>query len=154
VISGDWSFTVGLPETTGAVAQSGDGASIIFEQQQTATVSGDGFQPDTRVDIWLFSDPTLLGSVVVSADGSFSGEVYLDPNYALVGDHTLQLQGVGMDGFIRAANLGVVVEGSDSPATGPTGGSLGWILGLVGFLAVVLALMAILISRRNARLAG
>ena len=154
VISEDWSFTVGLPETTGAVAQSGDGASIIFEQQQTATVSGDGFQPDSRVDIWLFSDPTLLGSVVVSADGSFSGEVYLDPNYALVGDHTLQLQGVGMDGFIRAANLGVVVEGSDSPATGPTGGSLGWILGLVGFLAVLLALMAILISRRNARLAG
>jgi hypothetical protein len=149
VISEDWSFTVGLPETTGAVAQSGDGASIIFEQQQTATVSGDGFQPDTRVDIWLFSNPTLLGSVVVSADGSFSGEVYLDPNFAVVGEHTLQLQGVGMDGFIRAANLGVVVEEFEA-ATSDTGGTLlWWVVGGAGLLAVVIA--AVVLSRGRGR---
>jgi uncharacterized repeat protein (TIGR02543 family) len=149
VISGDWSFTVGLPETTGAVAQDGDGAAITFEQQQTATVSGDGFQPDTRVDIWLFSDPTLLGSVIVAADGSFSGEVYLDPNFAVVGEHTLQLQGVGMDGFIRAANLGVVVEGFEA-ATSDTGNTvLWWVFGGAGLLAVVIA--AVVLSRGRGR---
>jgi hypothetical protein len=149
VISGDWSFTVGLPETTGAVSQDGDGAAITFEQQQTATVSGDGFQPDTRVDIWLFSDPTLLGSVVVAADGSFSGEVYLDPNFAVVGEHTLQLQGVGMDGFIRAANLGVVVEGFEA-ATSDTGSTvLWWVVGGAGLLAVVIA--AVVLSRGRGR---
>jgi MYXO-CTERM domain-containing protein len=149
VISDGWSFTVGLPETSGSVEASEGGASIVFEQQQTATVSGDGFQPDTRVDIWLFSDPTLLGSVIVAADGSFSGEVYLDPNFAVVGEHTLQLQGVGMDGFIRAANLGVVVEGHEAQ-TSDTGNSvLWWIVG--AFLLALLFLLLLLARRRRSQ---
>jgi hypothetical protein len=101
------------------------------------------------VDIWLFSDPTLLGSVIVAADGSFSGEVYLDPNFAVVGEHTLQLQGVGMDGFIRAANLGVVVEGFEA-ATSDTGNTvLWWVFGGAGLLAVVIA--AVVLSRGRGR---
>jgi uncharacterized repeat protein (TIGR02543 family) len=147
VVSDGWSFSVGLPERSGSVQSSEGGAEIVFEQQQTATVSGEGFQPDTRVDMWLFSEPTLLGSVIVEADGSFSGEVYLDPNFAMIGEHTLQLQGVGMDGFIRAANLGVVVEGSEAP----TGSSLvWWSLGVAGLLAL-LTTVAVLASRRMRR---
>jgi uncharacterized repeat protein (TIGR02543 family) len=147
VVSDGWSFSVGLPQARGSVENSERGAEIVFEQKQTATVSGEGFQPDTRVDMWLFSDPTLLGSLTVGADGSFSGEVYLDPNFAVTGEHTLQLQGVGMDGFIRAANLGVVVDGSEAP----TGSSLvWWSLGVAGLLAL-LTTVAVLASRRMRR---
>jgi hypothetical protein len=144
VVSDGWSFKVGLPERSGSVQPSEGGAEIVFEQKQTATVSGEGFQPDTRVDMWLFSDPTLLGSVTVGADGSFSGEVYLDPNFAVVGEHTLQLQGVGMDGFIRAANLGVVVEASE-----PLSGSafLWPVLGVAGLLAVLITVVLLATSR-------
>jgi hypothetical protein len=144
VVSDGWSFSVGLPERSGSVQPSEGGAEIVFEQKQTATVSGEGFQPDTRVDMWLFSDPTLLGSVTVGADGSFSGEVYLDPNFAVVGEHTLQLQGVGMDGFIRAANLGVVVEASE-----PLSGSafLWPVLAVAGLLAVLITLVLLATSR-------
>jgi uncharacterized repeat protein (TIGR02543 family) len=147
VVSDGWSFSVGLPETSGSVQPSEGGAEVIFEQQQTATVSGEGFQPDTRVDMWLFSEPTLLGSVIVGADGSFSVEVYLDPNFAAIGEHTLQLQGVGMDGFIRAANLGVVVEGSETL----TSSALPWwALGVAGLLAL-LTTVAVLASRSMRR---
>jgi uncharacterized repeat protein (TIGR02543 family) len=149
VVSDGWSFTVGLPETSGSVEASEGGAEIVFEQQQTATVSGDGFQPDTRVDIWLFSDPTLLGSVIVAADGSFSGEVYIDPNFAVVGEHTLQLQGVGMDGFIRAANLGVVVEGLEAQTSDTGSTVLWWVVGGAGLLALLIAV--VVLSRGRGR---
>ena len=147
VVSDGWSFSVGLPEASGSVLDSEGSAAIVFEQQQTAIVSGEGFQPDTRVDMWLFSDPTLLGSVIVGADGSFSGEVYLDANFAVIGEHTLQLQGVGMDGFIRAANLGVVVEGSE-----PSNSSalLWWALGVAVLVALLITVVR-LVSRRGRR---
>ncbi len=32
--------------------------------------------------------------------------------FAILGEHTLQLQGVAEDGFVKAANLGVVVQES------------------------------------------
>ena len=62
--------------------------------------------PGTRVDIWVFSDPTLAGSLEVNEEGEFASEFVVD---VASGSHTLQIQGVGADGFIRAANLGVTV---------------------------------------------
>ena len=141
VLSGEWSFMVSLPEEAGVVEDAGSGAIVTLIQARTATVSGDGFQPDTRVDIWLFSDPTLLGSLIVSADGSFTGEVYLDVRYAIPGEHTLQLQGVADDGFIKAANLGVVVQEPVEFTTENASSLLLW----VG-LAVILLLLAVLIG--------
>ena len=101
MISGAWAFSVALPDDAGEIEQVDTGATITLVQAKTATVSGNGFQPDTRVDIWLFSDPTLLGSVIVAADGLFTGEVSMDVRYATVGEHTLQLQGVANEGLSR-----------------------------------------------------
>lgn len=107
--SDSWSFTVDVADTGGDVQAVPAGATIILVQSSVAVISGEGFQSGTRVDVWLFSDPTLLGSVTVSGSGTVSGEFFLDPRFAVVGSHTLQLQGVGVDGFIKAANMGVSV---------------------------------------------
>ena len=147
VVSGEWNFNVSLPEDAGVIEQVDAGATITMVQAKTATVSGEGFQPDTRVDIWLFSDPTLLGSVTVSADGAFTGEVFLDARYAVVGEHTLQLQGVGVDGFIKAANLGVVVQEPVLVAPDNTSGVVVWIV--VFALVAALALVVVLVARRR-----
>ena len=149
VVSGEWAFNVAVAEDSGEVQRTGDGATITLVQAKTAAVSGEGFQPGTRVDIWLFSDPTLLGSVTVASDGSFTGEVYLDSRYAVLGDHTLQLQGVGVDGFIKAANLGVVVAEPATVSTDPSSQSLFWIMG--AGLIVALAAGVVLLARRRAR---
>ena len=147
VISGAWAFSVALPDDAGEIEQVDSGATITMVQTKTATVSGEGFQPDTRVDIWLFSDPTLLGSVIVSADGSFAGEVYMDARYATPGEHTLQLQGVADDGFIKAANLGVVVQEPVLLTVEGAGGLLWWVVGV--FLLAVLVMVVLLARRRR-----
>ena len=149
MISGAWAFSVALPDDAGEIEQVDTGARITLVQAKTATVSGNGFQPDTRVDIWLFSDPTLLGSVIVSADGSFTGEVSMDVRYATVGEHTLQLQGVAHDGFIKAANLGVLVEEPVEVTTESASGLL-WLVVGAFLLAVVLIVVFLARSRRNA----
>ena len=150
VTSGEWAFNVSLPADGGGVEQVAAGATVTLVQSRSATVSGNGFQPGTRVDIWLFSTPTLLGSVVVGADGSFVGDVYLDSRFAVTGEHTLQLQGVAMDGFIKAANLGVVVQESVVLATTGATTLMVWV-GVVAGLVAVLFLVALLVARRRRR---
>lgn len=153
VTSEDWSFTVSVPEAHGAVeAETQSSPTIRVVQEKTAEVSGVGFQPDTRVDIFLFSDPTLLGSFTVNADGSFTAEVFMDQRFAVVGDHTLQIQGVGTDGYVKAANLGVLV---DEPLVATTAGDalgmLWW--AIAAFIVLVLLIVVTVALRRGRRLA-
>jgi hypothetical protein len=147
VLSGDWTFTLILPEGVGTIEQTAGGATMTFVPTQTVTLSAVGFQPGTRVDMWLFSEPVLLGSAIVSADGSFKGDFSLEPSFAAPGEHTLQLQGVGTDGFIKAANLGVVVQ--EMIITEPLQSSdlLLWVL--VGLGVIGLALTSVLLARRS-----
>lgn len=145
--SGQWAFQVVLPEGNGQVSETGVGGFVTLIQSKTASVQGNGFQPDSRVDIWLFSDPTLLGTVLVGADGSFSTEVFVDQRYVVVGEHTLQLQGVGEDGLIKAANLGVTVAEEAELTSDSAGQLLLWIAGGAGLLAVLV--IGIALSRRR-----
>jgi hypothetical protein len=148
VTSGEWAFNVSLPADGGVVEQVAAGATVTLMQSRSATVSGYGFRPGTRVDIWLFSTPTLLGSADVGADGSFATDVYLDSRIAATGEHTLQLQGVGMDGLTKAANLGVVVQESAVSATTPATPWTVW----MGVVAVLFG-VALLVVRRRRRFA-
>jgi len=147
VLSGQWAFSVKVPEGSGDVGEADSGGSITLVQSKVASVSGYGFQPDTRVDIWLFSDPTLLGSVMVAADGSFTAEVYLDARFAVPGGHTLQLQGVAEDGFIKAANLGVEVQETVELTTQSASGLLWWVTG--AFVLTLMFIVVLVVARRR-----
>jgi hypothetical protein len=148
--AGQWQFGVVVADGSGNVEGTGSTGTISFVQNRVVVASGDGFQPDTRVDIWLFSDPTLLGSVIVGADGSFSHEIFVDARYATVGNHTLQLQGVGDDGFVKAANFGVSVQGPSELTSDSAAGLLWWVSALSALLlAVILGVFAL--RRRHAR---
>jgi hypothetical protein len=113
-----WTMAVDVPSADGRVAPAeGGGALIELVEEDFAEVSGDGFLPGTRADVWLFSTPTLLGTVTIGPDGSFTGLVPVTG--IATGEHTLQLQGVGRDGYVRAANLGVAVVPRASEETAP-----------------------------------
>jgi hypothetical protein len=142
-VEGDgWLMDVDVPD--GEVRDEGGAPLIEIENGTDSVVRGTGFMPGTRAYVWLMSDPTFLGEVTVRADGSFSGSVPIDGVTA--GEHTLQLSGVGTDGFVRAANLGVVLVGDGMPrparvpaGDGPLqvpGGALLWVLGLAGTAAI------------------
>ena len=149
VSSNEWSFRVSVPESNGTVdADNPSAPTIRLIQARTAEVNGDGFQPDTRVDIFLFSDPTLLGSFTVNADGSFDAEVFLDARFAVVGDHTLQIQGFGTDGYIKAANLGVLVEEPPAPTTASQASIMLWWV-IVAAIALALVIVLVFASRRR-----
>jgi uncharacterized repeat protein (TIGR02543 family)/LPXTG-motif cell wall-anchored protein len=94
--------------------------TIQLRRDGNALVDGFGFMPGTLVHLWMFSEPTYLGSLPVADDGTFRGSVYLagiEP-----GQHTLQVNGTSFDGNDRSANLGVIVTADQPspnlPATG------------------------------------
>lgn len=102
--------------------------------------------------VWLFSEPTLMVTVSVGEGGAFSSEFLVDTLTLEPGSHTLQVQGVGGDGFIRAVNVGVVVApesvlfesaGDGTGADGP--GTPWWVVStlLLGLLLAGVFLTAV-----------
>jgi hypothetical protein len=89
-----------------------------------------------------------LGTVDIDANGEFNGVVNIDGNVVTVGEHTLQLQGVGEDGFVRAANLGVSVMDEAPALTEQSSGSLFWLWMLVLLGVVSIAAVGTWLTRR------
>ena len=153
-VEGDgWSMAVDLTGEGGTVRSTEGGATMELVRNETALVSGSGFLPGSRADVWLFSTPTLLGTVTIDAEGNFVGEINVDPNAVAVGDHTLQLQGVGQDGYVRAANVGVVVSDPVTEvavSTGEVAGTfLWWLWLLIALLVTAAVIVGIRYSRRS-----
>jgi tRNA (Thr-GGU) A37 N-methylase len=151
-VDGDgWTMSVNIEGARGEVSESGEGGALLqFVRDEGIIVTGGGFMPGTRADVWLFSDPTLLGTVDIDGNGEFSGTVMVDGNVVPVGDHTLQLQGVGDDGYVRAANLGVTVSDAVSEVTTEeaAGGLLWWLVALIAVIGLVAALTIWQVRRR------
>jgi hypothetical protein len=107
--------------------------------------SGTGFEPNTEVVVWIFSDPRQLGKVMTDAEGNFSGELAL-PEDLEVGEHTLQLNGLSDEGETRSLAVGVELLSTENPDSN-------WIawLGVGGLSAAVVGLISLAIfrSRRN-----
>lgn len=131
LIQGDtWSMSINVPNANGQVTKTNGGALLKFIQNESVFIEGDGFLPGTRADVWLFSDPTLLGTVEIDENGNFSGQIAVDGKFVPIGEHTLQVQGVGDDGYVRSANLGVVVEANPISPTSITNSI--WVYALLG----------------------
>jgi len=147
VDGGDWSLSVAVADANGEVGGTSDSPLIRMTQSGQGSVSGDGFQPGTVASLWMFSDPTLLGTVTVSDNGSFDVQFLVDAQFLPVGEHTLQVQGVGTDGYIKAANLGVLVDAAPAVTTADSALTMiWWVLAAVILIALVIV---VLVSRRR-----
>ena len=150
VDGGDWSMAVDVASSTGGVQSVDSGAQLTLVRDESAMVSGTGFMAGTRADVWLFSEPTLLGTVTVDENGEFVGEVTIDGIVIPAGEHTLQLQGVGQDGYVKATSLGVAVDDVTAPMPSDTASSSIWVLLLaIGGLAILLIAVFIVAVRRQ-----
>jgi len=89
------------------LALSGGGV-LALEQNGTAAAAGFGFSAGTPVYVWLFSQPRLLSTLTVDADGAFGGTVPI-PGDVPVGRHTLQINGLTPEGQVRSLSLGIQV---------------------------------------------
>lgn len=76
-------------------------------------VSGSGYQDGTTVEVWMFSEPELLGVTTVAADGTFTDQFDVPPSVA-AGQHVIQLNGTmngtTATGQLGSASMGVLVE--------------------------------------------
>ena len=144
---GQWIMSVGVDGTQGAIKGSSEAPVIRMTQSSQASASGDGFMPGTTASVWMFSEPTLMATVTVDEAGAFTTEFLVDPQFLPAGGHTLQIQGVGVDGFIKSANLGVVVDEPIS-LTGPSSFAVVfWAVGI--FIAILAVLLVVFLLRRR-----
>ena len=144
---GQWIMSVGVDGTQGAIEGSSEAPVIRMTQSSQASASGDGFMPGTTASVWMFSEPTLMATVTVDEAGAFTTEFLVDPQFLPAGGHTLQIQGVGVDGFIKSANLGVVVDEPIS-LTGPSSFAVVfWAVGI--FIAILAVLLVVFLLRRR-----
>jgi hypothetical protein len=146
VEGGGWAVSV-IADQDNGVVENPDGTVLVrLDQSSMGTTSGSGFLPGTLATVWLFSEPTLMATVTVDENGEFSSEFLVDSRLIAPGEHTLQIQGVGTDGYIKAANLGVLVEQRVDLTTENASGLLWWALGV---FALALVLVFLLIARRR-----
>ncbi len=146
---GSWNLRIDVDGETGVVGGTSEAPVIQVTQDSVASASGDGFMPGTTASVWMFSDPTLMGTVMVGEDGSFTTEFVVDSQFLPVGSHTLQIQGVGDDGFIKAANLGVDVQEPVELTTQSATGLLWWVVG--AFVMLLMVLFLVVALRRRSR---
>jgi hypothetical protein len=105
-----WTMTVEVVRGDGAALNTGANTMLRLDRLSVGTATGVGFLPETLVTVWMFSEPVRLATVSVDGDGGFTLEFLVNTTTIAPGEHTLQVQGVGQDGLIKAVNLGVVVE--------------------------------------------
>jgi uncharacterized repeat protein (TIGR01451 family) len=105
--------TTAAPTTPPPAAASYDGGqvSLSAEAGTTVTVKGQGFGPDTDVQVWLHSEPVLLGTVRTDATGAFSATFPL-PAAVATGAHQIVLNGTDVNGaaITRALDLTILPQ--------------------------------------------
>ena len=151
LIQGDnWQMGLTLTGQASQLTEDGGAVSVTLIKGERVDFTGSGFMPGTIASIWLFSEPKMLGEVSIGTDGSFDGVSIAIPEDLEVGQHTVQIQAVASDGFIRSANLGIALEEPASAAAGfwPL---LGWLPFVLLGVVVLGIIFAIAISRRRGR---
>lgn len=87
--------------------------SLELQNGNYAMFNGRGFAPNTKIIVWIFSDPTFLGEVTTDENGNFSGKLAI-PSELETGQHTVQLNGTSKEGSTRSVSVGVEVTDKNS----------------------------------------
>lgn len=87
--------------------------ALAFEVGSEVNLSASGFQPESEVDVIIYSEPTNLGQIKVDANGTVTAQVTLPSNLE-TGNHTLVLNGVDAKNQPISVKFGLIVYGTDS----------------------------------------
>ena len=102
-------WAVKITSTTKFVQSAADTMGrVTIEKGNTVTTSGIGFKPNTQVDVYVFSTPTYLGSVITDALGNFTTTLPM-PDALKIGDHTFQVNGKTPDEAVRTASVPITL---------------------------------------------
>jgi hypothetical protein len=93
----------------GTIIPPGEGSAIRAFRGRTVEIGGEGFAPNSVVEVWVNSEPIFLGNVTTDAEGKFSKMFDLPVGLA-PGQHTLTLGGTTKKGQVVRASVGLIVE--------------------------------------------
>jgi len=111
----------------------------VLSSGESADISIDGLQPNSEIDVVIYSTPRPLGKLQVDEFGKLVASIEI-PSDMEAGPHTLVLTGLDKFGKEIELKFGLVVYSPDSYI--PV-----WVWFLVGFL--IIALAASLLSQRR-----
>jgi outer membrane protein OmpA-like peptidoglycan-associated protein len=97
----------------------GSQGAIEVEEEGFVRLGGSGFQPNSTVEVWMFSDPTFVGVVQTDAEGNYNSLLQM-PDALQPGEHTLQSAGTARNGTEIAASAGLRVTQAEN-ASGTAG---------------------------------
>lgn len=95
-----------------------DGSLVVY-RGATLQVTGSGFAPNSLVDVWIYSTPTRLGSILADSSGSILATFEVPATIA-PGDHNIKLDGRSADGELVTISIGVRVRDAVSDSTSST----------------------------------
>jgi hypothetical protein len=151
----DGSFAIELHAAAGdrsGLLVDSDG-TLLLDRTGYVDVGGSGFLSGSTVEVWMFSTPTFIGTAIVGNDGTFGASFLIDDLLA-VGEHTIQLSGIGPDERVRSTSIGVRIEDPESPSrerivlSSVPGGLGGGMAGPTGQLLLALTAVLVAVSTR------
>lgn len=116
VTSGSLSATLSGLDKAGKTAPLDSDGNIHLEGGDVIKISVGGFKPKTLVEVWLFSTPTKLGSVVVGTDGTVTG-AYRLPVGIKSGSHRVVVTAKLPNGKPTTFTLGILVGNISKSST-------------------------------------
>ena len=97
----------GVNENGSAMSLDSDG-NVRLRPGDVVRIKLAGFKPGSTVEAWLFSTPVLMGTSVVSVDGSVTGN-FVVPKNASQGAHRIAVVAKAVDGKPTTFTVGVAV---------------------------------------------
>jgi len=108
VNAGSLSATLSGLDRTGKPSPLDSDGNVHLAGGDIIKISVGGFKPETIVEVWLFSTPIKLGSVVVGEDGTVTGEYKL-PFGIKSGSHRVVVTARMVNGKSTTFTLGILV---------------------------------------------
>lgn len=117
-------------------------------------IIGEGFAPNSSVEVWLNSDPVFLGTTTADEFGKFAAKFTI-PQGVVEGEHTLTFAGISSTGEEIASSTGIVISQDtivvDAPATDGQSGNGFASTGLLLLVAGLLLLAVLIAGLRRRR---
>ncbi|MDH6532624.1 hypothetical protein M2119_000861 [Aurantimicrobium minutum] len=111
-----------VSEKTGKSVSASSSGVMQISHGDSLVIQAIGLQPGSEIEVWLFSTPKLLGTVIVGPDGTASGEFAI-PAGLHVGSHTAQIDGIDSTGTEVSVNTALQISEQKASSTVETAGS-------------------------------
>jgi hypothetical protein len=151
--AGDLTFEMSGLDPEGLPLPLDSDGNLILNADGLVDTGGEGFAADAPVKVYLFSDPTFLGTLFTDPSGMFSGMLQI-PAGIDPGVHNLQVVGYDPSGNVLVFTVGVVIPGAGGSdgyggdsLLASTGTDLTGTLSAAGFALIVAG--AFMVARRR-----